>query len=234
MHVKFREVLIGVLLLSLGCIAYTGCAVKFQKHHTNDLRTIEILEEDKDKLGQDLARVKSEKEAEIEKNRRAMEALRRSLSNEIKNLEVKLAETERGLVITFVSEVLFDSGKAVVRTEAYEKLDKVARVLQEIVADRMLAIEGHTDNEPIKYSGWKSNWELSSARALSVLHYLVDKQQIAPERISAIGYGEYHPVADNDTKEGRQKNRRVEIVILPEKVSKIKGEDVLQEEESLK
>jgi chemotaxis protein MotB len=89
------------------------------------------------------------------------------------------------------------------------------------VPENQIGIEGHTDNEPIKYSGWKSNWELSTARALSVLHYLIDEKGISPYRISAIGYGEYRPVTSNNTKEGRQLNRRVEIVILP-KVTKVK------------
>ena len=80
----------------------------------------------------------------------------------------------------FVAEVFFDSGKADLRPEAYPILDKVAEFLKEEVPDRNVAIEGHTDNEPIKYSGWKSNWELSTARALSVLHYLVDKKGIDP------------------------------------------------------
>ena len=123
--------------------------------------------------------------------------------------------TERGLVITFVSEVLFDSGKAKLRSDSLEKLDKVSGVLQTTVSDLNVGIEGHTDNVPIKYSGWKSNWELSAARAMSVLHHLVDNQGVAPHRLSATGYGEYHPVTSNDTNEGRQKNRRVEIVILP-------------------
>jgi chemotaxis protein MotB len=123
---------------------------------------------------------------------------------------------KKGLVITVVGDVLFDSGKAKIRPAAYPILDKIAVVLKENVPQLNVGIEGHTDNEPIKYSGWKSNWELSTARALSVLHYLVDNKGISPDRLSAIGYGEYHPVASNLAKEGRQLNRRVEIVILPQ------------------
>jgi chemotaxis protein MotB len=93
-------------------------------------------------------------------------------------------------------------------------------VLLKEVADRDIGIEGHTDNQPIKYSGWKSNWELSMARATSVLHYLVDKKGLAPQRVAATGYGEYRPVATNDTEEGRRLNRRVEIVILPKKIAR--------------
>ena len=89
------------------------------------------------------------------------------------------------------------------------------------MSDLNVGIEGHTDNVPIKYSGWKSNWELSSARAMSVLHYLIDDHGINPPRLSATGYGEYHPVETNDTAEGRQKNRRVEIVILPKTTKQV-------------
>jgi chemotaxis protein MotB len=117
---------------------------------------------------------------------------------------------------------LFDSGKAKLRKDSYLKLNKVVDVLNTTVADLNVGIEGHTDNRPIKKSGWKSNWELSTARALSVLHYLSDKGVSEP-RLAAIGYGEYKPVASNDTREGRQKNRRVEIVILP-KTETTKGD----------
>ena len=130
----------------------------------------------------------------------------------------------KGLVITFVADILFDSGKAKIKIEAMPTLDKVARVLSENLVDFKIGIEGHTDNQPIKYSGWTSNWELSTARALSVLHYLSDEKGIAGSRVSAIGYGEHHPVASNDTKEGMQLNRRVEIVVLP-KVTKVKKQE---------
>ena len=99
-----------------------------------------------------------------------------------------------------------------------------------------MGIGGHADNQPIQFSNWKSNWELSSARALSVLHRLVDSEGISPERLSAIGYGEYKPVASNDASDSRKLNRRVEIVILPQ-VTKVKAaqkREVLEPEENLK
>ena len=131
---------------------------------------------------------------------------------------------ERGLVITFVAEVLFDSGKADVKKEADPILGKVATVIRAKVSDRDIGIEGHTDNVPITYSGWKSNWELSTARATSVLHNLIDNGRLRPEKLSAIGYGEYRPIASNDTDEGRQLNRRVEVVILPKTTEKLREE----------
>ena len=101
------------------------------------------------------------------------------------------------------------------KEDAKGKINKIADVLETTVRDLKVGIEGHTDNVPITRSGWKSNWELSAARSMSVLHYLIDNQGLEPNRLSATGYGEFHPVDSNDTKEGRQKNRRVEIVILP-------------------
>ncbi len=181
---------------------FSGCTFIFQKGRRSDAQKIEQLAQQIDDLGQ------------------AKKLLEDRLSQEIQDKQVKLERMGKGLVITFVADVLFDSGKAAIKPEASASLDKVARVLQENVPDLNVGIEGHTDNIPIKVSGWKSNWELSSARALSVLHYLIDEKGISPERLSAIGYGEYRPVASNDSKKGRQQNRRVEIVILP-KVSKV-------------
>jgi len=186
--------LIAFLILST---TLAGCTFIYQKGRRSDIEKISQL---------------SEKLSELERAKAELEA---RLKKEIDAEQVKVEMLERGLVITFVAEVLFDSGKAQLRKESFSTLDNVAHVINTTVKDLKIGIEGHTDNEPIKYSGWKSNWELSSARAMSVLHYLLDQQNVAPARLSATGYGEFRPVAANDTREGRQKNRRVEIVILP-------------------
>ena len=195
------------LVLSLGL---SGCTVILQKGRRTDIEKISKLKSDMTEL------------------QRAKEELEKRLADEINNKQVKVEMQDKGLVITFVSEVLFDSGKAKLRKDSYEKLDKVASVLNTTVVDLNVGVEGHTDNQPIKRSGWKSNWELSTARALSVLHYLSDKS-VAEPRLAAIGYGEYKPVASNDDKVGRQKNRRVEIVILPKTETK-KGNDAPAEQ----
>jgi len=181
------------LILALGL---SGCTVILQKGRRTDIEKISKMKNDLSEL------------------ERAKDELEKRLQDEINNKQVKVEMQDKGLVITFVSEVLFDSGKAKLRKDSHSKLDKVADVLNTTVSDLNVGIEGHTDNQPIKRSGWRSNWELSTARALSVLHYLSDKS-VAEPRLAAIGYGEYKPVASNDTKDGRQKNRRVEIVILP-------------------
>lgn len=210
-----------LVLISLLTVSFSGCTFIFQRGRRSDVEKIEELSSQLDELN------------------RAKKLLEDRLSQEIKDKQVKLQMMEKGLVITVVGDLLFDSGKAKIRLEADALLDKVAKVLQENVPQFSVGIEGHTDNRPIKYSGWKSNWELSTARALSVLHYLVNEKGILPDRLSAIGYGEFHPVASNDTKEGRQDNRRVEIVILPQ-LTKVqqggasKQTEVIEPEENLK
>ena len=196
-----RVVLFNISLVLVLTLGLSGCTIILQKGRRTDIEKITKMKNDMTEL------------------ERAKEELEKRLQDEINNKQVKVEMQGKGLVITFVSEVLFDSGKAKLRKDSYPKLDKVADVLNTTVLDLNVGIEGHTDNKPIKRSGWKSNWELSTARALSVLHYLSDKSVSEP-RLAAIGYGEYKPVASNDTKEGRQANRRVEIVILPKTETK--------------
>ncbi|MDD5449115.1 MAG: OmpA family protein [Candidatus Omnitrophica bacterium] len=205
--------LIGMLLFTF--IA-AGCAVNLYSGRPSDQAKIGALSSEVDRL-------QKLREQERQELQEAMDLLQKRLKQEIDDKEVSLQMAERGLVITFVAEVLFDSGKAVVKKEAYPALDKVAAVIRDKVYDRDIGVEGHTDNEPIVHSGWKSNWELSTARATSVLHYLVDSGKLNPKKLSAIGYGEYRPVASNDTEEGRQKNRRVEIVIIPKLAKEREG-----------
>ncbi len=177
-------------------LSLAGCSVRFYRGHPEDLEKISEL---------------SDRVRELEETR---DLLERRLESEIRDKQVKLDLTQRGLVITFIDEVLFDSGKAVLKSAAKPILDKVIAVVKAKVPDRNIGIEGHTDNQPIRYSGWKSNWELSTARATTVLHYLEDNG-INPKQLQATGFGEHRPVASNSTAEGRQQNRRVEIVILP-------------------
>ena len=202
---RYGKMLWGNVFMALIlAVGLSACTVIFQKGRRTDVERISKLKSDLSEL------------------ERAKQELERRLKDEINDKQVKVEMAPKGLVITFVAEVLFDSGKANLRKDSLPKLAKVASVLNTTVADLNLGIEGHTDNQPIKKSGWKTNWELSSARALSVLHFLSEKDVREP-RMAATGYGEYKPVATNDDKEGRQKNRRVEIVILP-KTEKVQAQ----------
>jgi len=204
MRKHFSNFLSLALILSMS-VAVTGCTLVFQKGRRSDVEKISQL---KGQLS-DLERAQAELESRLE--------------SEINNNEVNVQMLDKGLVITFVSEVLFDSGKAELLPDSLNKLGKVAAVLKTTVSDLNVGIEGHTDNVPIKHSGWKSNWELSSARALSVLHYLDDQEKVKPKRLSATGYGQFQPISSNITKSGKQKNRRVEIVILPKTTKEDRG-----------
>jgi chemotaxis protein MotB len=115
------------------------------------------------------------------------------------------------------SELLFLSGSADLAAESLPVLKKIAEVLKSL--PNQVNIEGHTDNLPIGTSKFPSNWELSSARATTVVRDLI-KNGIEPPRLSAIGYGEFHPVADNRTEEGRFKNRRVGLLIISQDYSR--------------
>ncbi len=117
------------------------------------------------------------------------------------------------IVINLPNNVLFNSGSANLNPEGEEALTQIASVLSQF-SDRRFQIEGHTDNKPIKSARFPSNWELSSSRALTVVHLLTD-MEVVPENISAAGFGEFRPRADNETEEGRQLNRRIEIIMLP-------------------
>lgn len=218
-----------LIACAVGISFLSGCAVihKVQGYDTIEAENAKLrhrLEQLRRENQREVEQVTEEKQEELSELEKAKAELEESLKKEIGEYKAKLQMTERGLVITFLSEVFFNSGKDIIRLDGENALQKVAEVLNANVPGSPVAIEGHTDNEPIKYSGWKSNWELSSARALSVLHYLIAQCNISPKRLSANGYGEYRPVADNDSAENRQKNRRVEIVILPSKVTMVKGD----------
>lgn len=212
---KINRFVYGICVFIIG-IGLSGCTIIFQKGRRSDVEKIDKLSSQLDELAS------------------ARNLLAERLKQEIADKDVRLDMAEKGLVITFVADILFDSGKAKLRSEAIPTLEKVAVVLAENLNDFNIGIEGHTDIQPIKYSGWESNWELSSARALSVLHYLEGKG-ITGKRMSADGYGEFHPVSSNDDKEGMKMNRRVEIVVLP-KVAKVRKQEknrpaAVQEEE---
>jgi len=132
--------------------------------------------------------------------------------NDLEN-DVKIYEDEKGLNIQMKDSVLFDTGKAELRSDSKNVLDKVSDLIGKV--DNKIIIEGHTDNLPINKPDTPNNWHLSSDRALSVLDYfLYNNKVLNPKRFSAQGCGEYKPIAPNDTEENRAKNRRVNIIVV--------------------
>jgi chemotaxis protein MotB len=148
-------------------------------------------------------------------------------SNEFTNLRTELLQAikddkfkdklyitieDKGLVISVSNDILFESGQADVKDDMKETLEIIARLINRL--SNPIQVEGYTDNIPVHNSRYTSNWQLSAERAANVVQYLIDNYDVKPQRLTAIGYGEYSPVASNDTAEGRERNRRISITIL--------------------
>jgi len=173
------------------------------------------LEAENARLKEDVAQLQKLKEIEVQKTSKTYENLLDSMKSEISKGEVTISELKGKLTVNLVESVLFDSGKAEVKPNGLVVLQKVIDILKNI-KDKVIRIEGHTDNVPIVGAlarKYPTNWELSAARAINVARYL-QQQGIDPSLLAAVAYGEYKPVAPNDTDEGRAKNRRIEIVLV--------------------
>ena len=160
--------------------------------------------------------LKKAKEEQVQKVSSTYESLLEKMKSEISQGQVTISELKGKLTVNMVDSILFDSGKAEVKEGGLEVLGKVISILKD-VSDKSIRIEGHTDNVQIRGDlarRYPTNWELSAARAINVARYLQD-QGIDPEQLSAVAYGEWKPVATNDTAEGKAKNRRIEINLVP-------------------
>jgi chemotaxis protein MotB len=140
--------------------------------------------------------------------------LEQQLKEEIEKGEIRLKRYKTKTIINIDNSILFDSGRTTVKEGVKKSLSKIAEALNNF-PENNIQIEGHTDDVPIHTPKFPSNWELSAARALSVLRFFADKTDVDPRKLSAVGYGEYHPLVPNDTPENKRLNRRVDIVILP-------------------
>ncbi len=145
--------------------------------------------------------------------------LEQALHHEIALRQVSLHGESEGLVVSLREFGFFDSGSATIKPGALPALDRIASILA--IRTCRLRIEGHTDNVPIHTAQIGSNWELSTARATELIRVLIVGHGFAPERLSAAGYAEYHPIASNLTAQGRAQNRRVDIVILTAQEAKV-------------
>lgn len=134
--------------------------------------------------------------------------------------KIEASIQERGIRVSFDSRLLFPAGGASLQPDALKFLDKVAERLKKF-SNNIIHVEGHTDNQPISTSTYPSNWELSSARASSIVRYFIDRHEYRPQALVAVGYGSSQPISNNATAEGRSKNRRVDIIIYSQKVSNL-------------
>jgi chemotaxis protein MotB len=166
------------------------------------------LEQSKAQLEAAASRLAAEKSA-LERKSAEYESLSKSLAGEIQAGRVQISELQGKMTVRLAEKVLFPSGSATLNRDGKATLGKVAEAFRDL-RERIVRVEGHTDDVPIKSAAFPSNWELSAARAIAVVRFLQDKG-VDPAKLAAAGYGEWQPIAPNDTPEGRAQNRRIEI-----------------------
>ncbi|MEH7462121.1 flagellar motor protein MotB [Bacillus thuringiensis] len=211
---------------SLDAAKFKQMAVAFKDELSGGTGKKEFLSDQKPKAEKDLSEKRPESEkikqqAEAEVKQQEMNELKEVQKNIDKYIEEKKLQssfktelTERGLMVTIEDNALFDSGQATVKLESLNMAQEMSSLLV-AASPREITVSGHTDNVPISNANFASNWELSTQRAVNFMQALLKNKQLIPQKFSAIGYGEYRPVASNDNPEGRAKNRRVEVFILP-------------------
>ncbi len=190
-------------------------AQQAQQQITDDLKAeLDKLKADLTKTQEELAALQQEKKEAVQAKSKLEEEMRAALQSK----DITISDLQGKLEVNILDRVLFDTGKAEMKAEGADVLLRIANILTNH-PNRLIHIIGHTDNIPIRAGAntkYPTNWELSTARALAAVRYLVEKANVDPHRLAAVGYGEYHPIADNTTEEGRARNRRIALVVLPE------------------
>jgi chemotaxis protein MotB len=165
------------------------------------------------------------KVADLEQEKDTAAQMAKGLENEMRadleSKDVTISNLQGKLTVNILDRVMFDSGEAILKPAGESVMRKVAAILAGHPQLKIHVI-GHTDNVPIRPEArnrFASNWELSTARALAAVHFLTEKAGVDPHRVGAVGYGEYRPLADNATAEGRARNRRIAITILPDELA---------------
>ncbi|MBN1804693.1 MAG: OmpA family protein [Sedimentisphaerales bacterium] len=202
--------LIALVLLP-GCINWEKRYKALSVEHEN-LKG--LLERERSEKGQLADRI-SQDQMTIEELQRQIEERSKTPADVTgfgEGYDVSLDAAKGTITVTLPNEILFDSGKATLKTATSVQLDHIYSVIRDKYSGKQIDVVGHTDADPIKKSSWKDNWELSAQRALSVLRYLV-KKGISPDKIKASGRGESQPISSNSSSSGKARNRRVEIVV---------------------
>jgi chemotaxis protein MotB len=177
---------------------------------------VKLLEDELNSKDKALNQTQQEKELEISRIKSTKDSLIAEMQDEIEENQIQITQLADKLKVSIVDKVLFASGEAAISPEGLTVLKRVGTILNNS-KNKIIRVEGHTDNIPIqrKIGQFPTNWELSTARATNVVRFLQDEVKMDPARLEAVGLGEYHPVASNDTQEGRSLNRRIEISLLP-------------------
>jgi chemotaxis protein MotB len=173
----------------------------------------------KEEVNANKARI-DELQREKEAATQAQKSLEQEMRAALESKEITISELQGKLTVNILDRIMFDSGEADLKMEGEKILQKIAGILAQY-PQRQIHVIGHTDNVPIRASArsrFPSNWELSTARATAAVRFLGEKAGVDPRRLGAVGYGEFHPIADNATPEGRAKNRRIALVVLSEEL----------------
>ncbi len=206
--------LVASLRESFGMVKTGAAAEKMSLIETTDLRSIPSVRQQVITPGMRNAAATGRElgQATAQDFRQIKAAIEENLKRYGAQNKVNVDVTKRGLVVSLKEAGFFDSGDDTVKQESLPLLAMVGRSLSGYA--NPVRIEGNTDNVPIHSARFRSNWELSTARATNIVHYLIENYRFQPGKISAVGYGEFRPMADNGTELGRARNRRVDIVLL--------------------
>jgi len=168
-------------------------------------------------LADSLAKSSKEKDEEIQRLSSAHEQLVNELQSEIQNKEIQITQLADRLSVSLLDKILFPSGEAAITPAGLKVLERIGNIIKN-VQDKIIRVEGHTDNvaiHPRLQKQFPTNWELSTTRATNVVRFLQDKIGMDATCLQAVGLSEYHPLASNKTASGRSQNRRIEIALLP-------------------
>jgi len=204
---------LSLIIFSVGCAELTS----LREEKVLMTQRIEELQGENEGLDSKYA-ISEEENARLIEERNQLENAQRSMEERLKGTGVSVRIKEGHISVVLPSSVLFNSGQTKLKKTATSSLSKVCRILEKDFPTEIIRIEGHTDSDPIKRTKklYKTNWELSAARAATVLHYLIDNCHLDPTHLYLAGFGEFQPVAGNKNKKDKKKNRRVEIVVLAE------------------
>jgi len=205
--------LVASLRESFGYVKTGASSEKLNVTESTDLRTIPAMRPEVLTPGLRRAEVAATRtHASLKEFREIKVAIEQNLKKYGAENKLNVDVNKRGLVVSLKETGFFDSGDATVKPEALPLLAMVAKSLASY--SNPIRIEGNTDNVPMNSGRYRSNWELSTTRATNIVHYLIENYNFRPDKISAVGYGEFRPLADNGSEGGRTRNRRVDIVLL--------------------
>ncbi len=233
-----RKLIAAWVVAGLGVITAVVFAVMWSHLRTTHQHAAKSTRAELNDLAADLSRVSGINQtnqdyiarltnqiADLEREKALVGQVARSLEDEMRqqleSKDVTISKLQGKLTVSIVDRIMFDSGEAILKPDGAAVMQKIADLLTSH-PELKIHVIGHTDNVPIRptaQSRFASNWELSAARALAAVHFLIERAGVDPHRLGAVGYGEFRPIAENSTAEGRAKNRRIAITILPDELA---------------